>query len=451
MRRLAWCALALAGACGTQAGLEPGPLDHMHMPTGLAVLDGRLLVASSNADLLYAQDTGGAILDLEPVDPLALDTIRVKGAVNVQSFAGEIAVARPLAQTAGAPEADHCGADIPDARAVFATRGSNTLNVLSVDSTGRLACRFCGIPSSGQYADPFPVAIACAPGRPRAFVGYVGAQYGVGWVSQLNLVTGGVQTASVGSGLVRTLAYDAGHDRLYVGQLATTQPTPLRWVELGGCKFGDTTPAFGCSVGQATLPGVPAGSEIRSIALAHPFPGAPQRAYVTVRLYDVPSASLAGGRTTDYGGLLLVLDLVENSLGDVTPQLVRVVPASGTLGRGLQDVRVLPARVDGLMNPRRDVVAAVAIDEGIVWVFDDESLALASFGRDPATGAPLLGHDPAGLAVDPDPIGTSARIWIGSYTDSFVTPIDVPLDDPFGAGFAPLPAGAPHRITGAMP
>ena len=454
MRRLAWCALAVAGACGSQAGLESGPLDRMHMPTGLAVLDGRLLVASSNADLLYAQDTGGAILDLAPVDPLALDTIVVAGALDVESFAGEIGVARPVARTA-ALEPDACGTAIAGARAVFATRGSNTLNVLSVDPSGALGCEFCGIHSSGPYADPFPVAIACAPGKPRAFVGYLGAQFGQGWVSELNLLNGSVATTSVGAGLVRGLAYDPGHDRLYLAELATSAPTPLRWIELGGCSFGDTTSANGCSVGQATIPGLPPGLELRSIALAHPFPGAPQRAYLTARLYDLPSAAIAGGRTTDYGGLLAVVDLVENSQGNVTPQLVRIVPDLGTLGRGLQDVRVLPARVDGLGNPRRDVVAAYAVDEGILWIYDDETFALRAIGRDLLTGAPVVGHQPAGLAVDPEPIGTRARVWVGSYGDSFVTPIDVPLDDPFDAGWAPwvapLPGGTPHKITGAMP
>ena len=160
-------------------------------------------------------------------------------------------------------------------------------------------------------------------------------------------------------------------------------------------------------------------------------------------MYDVPSASVAGGRTTDYGGLLVVLDLVENSQGNVTPELVRIVPETGTLGRGLQDVRVLPARPG-----KRDVVAAIAVDEGVLWIHDDETLELASFGRDPLTGAPVLGHSPSGLAVDPAVVASTSRLWVGSYMDDFVTPIDVPLDAPGLAAFA---GGAPHRITGGMP
>jgi hypothetical protein len=431
--------LAASAACGNPAGPAAAPLDQMHRPTGLAVLDGRLLVASSNADLLYAQDTGGVILSL---DPSSLDSVRLAGTMTVQSYAGELAVARNLAQNPAAPEPDHCGTDLTTSLAVFATRGSNTLNVLSVDPSGALACRFCGIKSSGQYADPFPVAMGCAPGRQRAFIGYLNTQNAEGWVSQLDLGTGDVITAPVGEGIVRSLAYDVAHDRLYLAQLATTVPTPLRWVGLGDCVLGGAG-ANACSVGQANIPGLPAGSEIRAIALAHPFSGEPQRAYVTVRLYDTATAATVGGRTTDLGGLLVVVDLVEDSFGGVTPNLVRIVPETGTLGRGLQDVRVLPARAG-----KHDVVATVAVDEGIVWILDDETQELASFTRDLVTGAPTVGHQPSGLAVDPDATGTTARLWVGSYMDDFVTPIDVPLDAPGTAAFA---GGFPHRIMGGTP
>jgi hypothetical protein len=414
----------------------------MHRPTGLAVLDGRVLVASSNADLLYAQDTGGSIMSLDTLDPFSLDTVRVAGAMNIQSFAGELAVAKNLPQTPGAPEADHCGADITGPLGVFATRGSNTLNVISVDPAGPIACEFCGIHSSGQYADPFPVTIGCAPGRPRAFIGYLNTQNAEGWVSEMDLRSGGVITAPVGLGVVRSLTYDVAHDRLYLAQLATAAPTPLRWVGLGNCELGGAG-ANACSVYQATIPGIPAGSEIHAIALGHPFPGEPQRAYVSVRLYDTASAAAAGGRTTDAGGLLVVVDLVEDSLGGVTPTLVRVVPETGTLGRGLQDVRVFPAR-PGM----RDVVATVAVDEGIVWIFDDETQALVSFARDPITGAPTAGEQPSGLAVDADATGPIARLWVGSYMDDYVTPIDVTLDPVFSATFA---GGSRHHISGGTP
>jgi hypothetical protein len=452
LRRLAWLPLALATACGEQPLVGPAPLNSIHMPTGLAVVDHQLLAASSNADLLYADETGGSLLTL---DAALLDTVTVKGAINTWSFAGELEIARNVAQVrdvtqTGAFEADHCGAVLDAPIAVFATRGSNTLNRVSVGPAGELACVECGRKSSGSYADPFPVTIGCGPERTSAFIGYLGAANSAGWVSELDLVTGELRTAPVGAGVVRSLVYDAQHDRLYVGELSTTVPTPLRWIELGGCVWGSTVNG-GCTVGSAVLPGLPAGTEIRAIALAHPFDLgggvlAPQRAFVTVRLYDTVLAAPAGGRTTDLGGLLVVLDLVENAQGGVEPRLVRTVPPleAGTLGLGLQDIRVFPSRG----ATRRDVIAMSAQDDGIVWIYDDDTQELTSFGRDPATGSPVLGHQPAGLAVDPVATGNVARLWVGSYTDSFVTPIDVPLDNPGLAGF---PGGVQRKITGAMP
>ncbi len=97
-------------------------------------------------------------------------------------------------------------------------------------------------------------------------------------------------------------------------------------------------------------------------------PGVPIRAYLTARLYDPVSAAAAGGRTTDYGGLLLVVDLVDNAFGGVDPQLVSVLD----IGHGAQDVRVLP-RLPAWAPDRRDVVAAVSVDEGSLWIYDDET------------------------------------------------------------------------------
>ena len=432
MRRLAWCAAALVVACGGTAKTEPGPLDRFHMPTGLAVDEGRLLVASSNADLLYDDATGGSVLAL---DPSSLDTVRVVGAVNVRSFAGDLAVANELG-----------AAGSPSSLAVFATRGSNTLNVLRVGASAPvLSCERCGIPITGTYGDPLPAAVACGGGRARAFVSYLSAQHGAAWVSEVDLSPGSVgtvRTMSVGAGPVRGFAYDPTHDRLYLAGLATGSPTPLRWIELAGCTVGAAAGAGACSIGQATFPSLPAGIELHSIALAHPFPGAPQRAYLTARLYDVASAAVAGGRTTDYGGLLLVIDLLESSRGGVQPQVVRAL----SIGRGAQDVRVLPARAG-----QRDVVVALAVGDGELWIYDDETLAVSVFGRPSAsgaTGAPVLGHDPYGLAVDPDLVGTMGRVYVGSWRDSFVTPIDVPLDAPDRASFA---GGAQRRITGGTP
>jgi len=150
----------------------------------------------------------------------------------------------------------------------------------------------------------------------------------------------------------------------------------------------------------------------------------------------------AGGRTVDYGGVLLVVDLVENAFGGVDVQLVNSFP----IGKGAQDVRVLPAREP--LGTRRDVVAALAIDDGEVWIYDDENLSIASFLRSGVTGAPELGHQPYGLAADPELVGTVARLYVSSFSESFITPIDVPLDAPDQAHFS---GGAQRKITGGTP
>jgi hypothetical protein len=176
-------------------------------------------------------------------------------------------------------------------------------------------------------------------------------------------------------------------------------------------------------------------------------PDVPARAYITARVYDQGAAALAGFRNTDYGGLILVVDLVDNAAGGVDVQLVSAVP----IGIGAQEIRVLP-RAPGWAPTRRDVVAALTVDEGALYIYDDETGALQVFRQcstgqtcSPVTGAPLLGHEPYGLAVDPAVTGATARLWVGSYADSFITPIDVKLDPEVVATFA---GTIQHKLSG---
>ena len=94
---------------------------------------GRLLVLSSNADLLYDETTGGTLTTLDPVT-VDTDTMRLDDAINVRSFGGDLALARTEAWGAAVPDAEACGTAIDTPRAVFATRGSNTLNVVAEDA-----------------------------------------------------------------------------------------------------------------------------------------------------------------------------------------------------------------------------------------------------------------------------------------------------------------------------
>jgi hypothetical protein len=346
---------------------------------------------------------------------------------------------------------------VPEPLALVATRGSNTLNVLRVAPTGELSCDGrCGIPLSGTFADPFAVAVACGPGRPpRAFVGHLRAPSSQAWITEYDLAEHRVlRSASIGAGPARAFAYDEVHDRLYVAGVATGSQTPLSWIELsGGCTFGLPQGAGGCTVGQATLPFPDV--ELRSIALSAPAgnPDGRRRAYLTGRFYSLAEAASAGGRTTDFGGVLLVVDLVENAFGGVDVELVKPGIAELPFGRGLQDVRVLPRPAGRAGAGPEEIVALLATDDGVLWLYDDLTGETQGFGRDLVTGEPALGDSPFGLAVDPES-ATTARVYVGSFGDAFVTPVEVPLDasSPLDAAFIPTVAsGAFRRISGGTP
>jgi len=117
---------------------------------------------------------------------------------------------------------------------------------------------------------------------------------------------------------------------------------------------------------------------------------------------------------------------------------------------------VLPARAG-----KRDVVAALATDSGRITIYDDETGTVVGVGADLAgtspTGAPLVGHAPIALARDPvlKP-GNVARLYVVSFQESYVTAIDVPLDDPAAACLVAAGGGcaagpdAVRRISGGV-
>lgn len=459
MRRGA-VALAAAAALACTSELpssEPGPRDAFFYPVGAAVLPvrggggepvgERLLVASSNADLAYAEDTGGSVIG---VDPLA-DPAVLAGGLNVRSFAGALGLADPAACPALPPGAEPI--------AIVGTRGSDVVYRLAVSAEGVPSCDGCEIGvGSADRGDPFGVAIACdgaaSPGGPavaRAFVGYLRSSLGQAWFTQIDLTRapseeGHVRHGFYGGGQVRGFAYDAFRRRLYFTRTVSGAEAFLSWMDLGGDCRVDLADGEEGACGRGTSRGLP-GLELRGIALANPNPTDPaarvRRAYATARIFDPDAAASAGARVGDFDGLLLVVELSENLGGELDLRIVGQVP----LGYGAGDVRVLPPRAG-----RRDVVAAVASDSGTVVVYDDETEERMAFEEDPLTGAPLVGHTPAGLAVGPSPLaGASAvRVYVTSFGDHFVTPIDVPLDAPWTASI-PLSGGLPLRIGGGVP
>lgn len=437
MRRLAVLA-ALAGlACTSELRqVESGPTDAFFFPMGLGVLDHDLVVASSNADLTYDSETGGSVI---AVDPLA-DPATREGALNIQSFAGELGVARA---------ADCPALALAEKAVVVPVRGANLVYRIDVGTDGALSCDGCEIPvGSAERGDPFSVGVACGPGIARAYVGYLRSTLGLSWFTQIDLTKGPGEEGYVRhrqlneSGQIRGWAYDAARERLYLTRTATGAQTTLRWIDLSGDCLVDEADvaAGGCRTNISFRGDVPAGLELRGIALATEASaaGAVRRAYLTARIYDATAAASAGVRIGDYDGLLLVADLFEDLTGRLRLSIVEQIP----IGYGAGDVRVLPAV--SARAGQRDVVVALATEDGVLWVYDDETGARAAIGRSAETGIPLVGRGPFGLAVDPDPLaGNVARVYVGSFRESFVTPIDVPLEDPEAA--APVEA-APGNI-----
>lgn len=467
LRRLALLSLALAVACGTSSAPDPGPLDSFYEPSGLAVHGRNLLVASSNLDLRYSLEEGGTLISVNPRASADPGGAKLVSSVHVGSYTGELAVA----------DAAECGgAGLAESVAVVASRATTALYPVAIGSGGTLRCDGCAVPlASAYYADPLAVGVACtgasaAAPFARAYVGYLRSFDGRGWISEYDLVGGTLRSIEVSFGPVRGIAFDRERERLWLAAVSSGGDSRLTWVDLsGGCALVATGTPGACGIGHVPVAGLPLGLEFRSIALSTlprglAAPPLVRRAYVTGRLYDRPAASTAGGRNSDYGGLLVSVDLAENATGGIDATWRKLAD----LGTGAAEVRVLPSRARADGSLKRDVVAA--LDGTALTIYDDETGDVRVFGVDPATGAPVLGRFPWGIAVDAQPDGAGctppvpanggcvARLYVGSFQESFVTPIDVPLDDPASACIVSTAgtclgasASTPGRITGGKP
>lgn len=434
MRRFASVALVLVAACGEALNVEPGPTRAFYRPTGIDVYGGSLVVASSNFDLRYDGATGGSVIAVDPLSPAAGYPALAPwlGGVNIESFAGELAVADPA----------RCA--IPSALALVPARGADVLYRIPLAADGAPSCGDgCALSLRGHdFTDPFAVTVACGPGLARAYVGYLRSVGGNSWLTQIDLTKadlgadGAVQHTARGLGQMRGFAYDPVAKRLYVAQTATSASAAIRWIELSNdCRIDATELEGGCRGGVVPLP---PGLEAHGIALGN---GNPRRMYVAVRIFDTSAAAAAGVRVGDLDGLLLVADLADDFAGQTRLQVVKEI----SMGYGLTALRLLPAR-----SGKRDVVAVLAADDGVLWLFDDETDALAAIGREAVTGHPRVGGAPYGLAVDPTARGGVVRVYVGSFAEDFVIPIDVPLDD-VDAWTIPQSGGADWRIRGGTP
>lgn len=447
MRRLVWVALVAAAACNQEVATEAGPTSTFYRPTGLGVRNGKLLVASSNGDLRYDTATGGSVISVDPALDHGNGFAALVDGVNIESFAGEMAIADPSA----CPDMNSV---FSDALAVVPVRGANLAYLVNVGAAGAVSCPGCAVPIGGtDHVDPYFAGVACGGGLARAYVGYLRSSTGSAWITQIDLTLaptapGAVQTAQFGVGNARGFAYDASLRRMYLAISGIGTGATVQWVDFTlpdpnpppqgtpGCRI-DADPALGGCATQ--LVQLPSGLEATGIALATPdpaFASLPRRIYVTARVNDASAGGIANG-----DGVLLVGDLIDDLRGGQRLAIVDQVP----IGAGPGKVVVLP-QIPSRAG-KRDVVAVLVSDDGLLWLYDGETGARVSIARD-ANGHPKLGGSPADLAVDPTPQGNIVHVYVSSFGDSFVSQIDVPVDDI--STFLEPPGGF-RRIFGGTP
>jgi hypothetical protein len=477
VKRLLLPALALAAAaCGSGSARNPAPLDRFYFPIGVATVPTasgtRLLVSSTNFDLLYDPASGGTLLTVDPASaagPGHLGAGAVVGSLRTASFGGPLAIA------------DKAACALPSTLALMASRYSDALYAMSVDDAGALACGAgCAVALDRTRNNPYGVTVACRPGaapgaagpaaRHHAYVTYLRSPNGIPAISEVDLAdpAAGRRDIALAVGVngrkTYASAYDALTDRLWVTGQAVAD-APIWAVDL----------AAPCdpSLDPKAIPKPPAcppytefdvysavrGAEPRAIALStpgltgpDPVTGAPialpRRAYVTLRVYDPDLAASLGARPGfDVGAKLLVADVGEGPAGTPELRMARLVD----LPLGADEVKVLSSRGPG----RRDLVAVSCVLDGTVVLYDDDVGAIVrTFGAsagsavDPATGrpvdsshmpegAPRTGRQPVGMALETrqEAAGPVDYLYVTSFLSDVVQVIRVDPADPAHADF----------------
>lgn len=420
--------ICLVAACGSSGTAPLSPLDRLHYPVGVAVRgpagQEQLLVVSSNYDLAYDRDEGGVLFSVGP-EASPQDGLAIEGTLRMGSFGGELAVAEAAAPAGLDTSADACA--LPQSVALVASRATRQVYKVALGADGSLTCGAdCPQLLPEDFLDPFGVTVACRNARrPRAFVTARRTNRAVSRLVEIDLATGAQRTADFGYGTTHSVAYDAALDRIYFTSSADYGSAALRYV--------DVTPwcdpplyLAECHADVVNVGEFVRGADLGGIALSNPNVDAdgkpmPRRLYIGARLFDADLAASLGWRPGfDTGGVLIVLEVDEAQFGVPAFRFIGAIP----VGFGPAEVRVLPRRAG-----KRDVVAITVSDEGLLWIYDDDVGAMARvFGRDGVTGAPLLGRVPYGIAVQDR--GATARLYVTAFDSSFVTPVDVPLDNP---------------------
>lgn len=489
-------ALATLAACGEQTQFFAAPTDRFFFPTGLALrhvervpgacaagggVEGcqtQLFVASSNADLRYEPASGGTLVSLDvdvavahSLPGAAAPTSQALGAQNgllgvatIGSLAGEVTVldAATCPGWGGGPQV------------LVPTRGQGLLHRLSVADSGALTCATaCAVPMTVfsnlgalQVKDPWQVVLACgnfppdAGGAPVAralgFATYLNVESTLGALGELQLdkLDNADDSAkpvlrTLGVSPTRSAVFDPASTRLFATQgFASLGVSPLRWLTLAAPEAGYHARNFAPVFGAAA---------IRTMALSTDR----KRAYLGLGLYDpLLAASGAALPVYDVGTALAVVDLTDNATGDPSFRVLDL--EDRFIGRGIAEMAVLP-RPAGASH---DVVAVTSTEDGTLALYEVDDAGSGQVvnvlghcqvtATDPANqnapqpcppGAPLLGKQPFGLAVealapaaDPNPPPGSpgrslVRLFVGSFDRGWVNVVTV---DPSNPGEPPV-------------
>ena len=452
-RTLLLAVLLLAGGCHDATPAPPPPLDRFYFPTSIALRHPggctptpgtpgctQLLVASSNFDLRYDPANGGTVIavDVESAlkaSPAGTLTGAILGAARVGSFTGELAVL---------DETTCIGWDAAHERTpqvIVTSRSQIALYRLDLDAGGALGALGCGdgckVPLEPTLADPYGITLACgtfpaappndgktATAQQLAFVSYLRAPLGVGWLSRLDLAPGGPARTQipVGADPIATAAFDPGSGLLFAtARFGTVGNAPFRAYALATPEVQPISVNLFDAIRGAELTGLALSSDA-------------QRAYVTLRIYDADLAVSLGARpAADLAAALAVIDLPAFLSGaPAASTVLRVVPVD----RGASEVRVLDRRT--VAEPtKRDLVALASPDEGSVTLYDDEKGSIAqvigacgsnsavAYPQPCLAGDPALGKQPFSLAFESLPATAQARLFVASFDRSWINVLTI--------------------------
>jgi hypothetical protein len=459
----ALAAAALCACSGDQARSLAPPTDRFHYPTGIALrhvaagcaappcacapgaggCDTLLHVVSSNMDLAFDVAEGGTVAVLRVPDvaerPAALAPGEVQGIADlaplqrgwarVGSFGGELAIL----DEETCPGWESGGRQ---AAAFVASRNQGRLYRVALAVSGAPTCGDgCRIPLDPVLGDPYSTPVACrqtAAGlRATVFVTFFLTPQNLGYLQEV-LLSGELPAGatefpvvnppfSVGIDAAHSARFDPVRQRLwFTGRFAGPGTLPFRFVDVA---FTGTLPP-GIDLASQIF-----GAEGRGFALSSDG----RRAYLGLRLYDPFTSALYGVRTPDTGGALAVVGIEDGADGRPSGRLLRFVP----LGLG-------PSEVRAISRPgRRDLVAVSCADDGTLHLYDDDAGAVARvFALDPATGKPVLGRQPFGLAAEQRTDG-KVRLFVGSFRARLR--LAIRMDDPA----APRDAWVEMRSAGS--